>query len=263
MIRLLKILIPLFSVMALTAPQNPVDNGSLRWAAERGDARAANLLGYRYYLGMGLTADRDSALFWLNKAAESGYGPALANLGYLYATGIFGDGMDSIAVNLLEAGVSQKVPEAMVNLSDLYLQGHCVVADTVRAEHLLAEAAALGLDDALLRLDYLVSSRPEPIKADTLGLSMLGNAYAFGRVFPYDPQVAVDYYLRAALRGHSRSRRIIAEELGFFPDALNRRSTISILKAWFATDTIPPEVFTSSWWSDSLSPLNVSWPDAK
>jgi len=56
--------------------------------ANKGDPIAQNGLGNLYYLGLGVTADRESASKWYFQAASQGYGPAQINLANLYSQGL-------------------------------------------------------------------------------------------------------------------------------------------------------------------------------
>ena len=61
---------------------------TLRPLAEQGQAKAQNLLGTCYQSGIGgVSRDDAEALKWFRKAAEQGYGNALANMAYMYAGG--------------------------------------------------------------------------------------------------------------------------------------------------------------------------------
>ena len=59
----------------------------IRPLAERGDARAQNLLGVLYSLGQGATQDYSAALRWFAMSAEQGNPSALLNLARMYYTG--------------------------------------------------------------------------------------------------------------------------------------------------------------------------------
>lgn len=234
----LRLLFPFIAFAGILFPfSGPVDNATLRRHAEEGDAAAANLLGFRYFLGQGIDRNVDSALLWLNRSADAGWPEALSNLGILYSTGALGEDRDSLAVGYLERAAARGVPEAASVLADHLLSGRAVAADTLRAEHLLAQAARSGLPDALIRLRDLIPPGNPTQLADTSALAALGDAAAFGRVLPYDRALSLTYYLRAALSGHSRSRKIIAEELEFFPDALSLPPLVDILKAY--PDSLP------------------------
>lgn len=212
--------------------------------------REANLLGFRYYTGRGVPANKDSALFWLNRAARGGSAEALSNLGCLYADGELGPGRDSLAISLLTCASDRGVPEAAVRLSRFYLEGRSVAADTARAERLLAHAAQAGLHDAVPRLFAVEDPCLAARRGDTLVLTVMADALAFGRGVPRDPGRAFMLYLQSALAGHSRSRRIVAEHIEFFPDALRGPDALAVLRRWFAPDTVPDGVFHAWWWND-------------
>jgi TPR repeat protein len=55
--------------------------------AKAGDAQSEVNLGWMYYSGEGVTADKQKALEWYRRAAEKGNTTALFNLGYAYENG--------------------------------------------------------------------------------------------------------------------------------------------------------------------------------
>lgn len=54
--------------------------------AEAGDTEIQSDLGTLYQLGLGTSRDLEKAVYWLEKAASSGFGLAAHNLGTLYMT---------------------------------------------------------------------------------------------------------------------------------------------------------------------------------
>ena len=56
-------------------------------AAEQGDAKAQNMLGLRYQVGIGVAQDYKQAVAWYRKAAEQGEANAQFNLGAMYEQG--------------------------------------------------------------------------------------------------------------------------------------------------------------------------------
>ena len=59
-------------------------------AAEQGDARAQNNLGFMYEKGRGAPQDYTEAVKWYRKAAEQGLAEAQNNLAGIYDQGVFG-----------------------------------------------------------------------------------------------------------------------------------------------------------------------------
>ena len=58
-----------------------------RKAADKGDASAMVVLGYRYYNGEGVAKDPTEAVRWWRRAADKGNASAMFNLGWRYANG--------------------------------------------------------------------------------------------------------------------------------------------------------------------------------
>ena len=56
--------------------------------AEKGDAAAQVLLGYRYFTGLGVAKDFTEAAKWFRKAADQGNADAENNLSACYANGL-------------------------------------------------------------------------------------------------------------------------------------------------------------------------------
>jgi FOG: TPR repeat, SEL1 subfamily len=57
-------------------------------AAEQGNAKGENYLGYIYEQGLGVPQDYNKAVYWYKKAAEQGYAKGERNLGYMYQYGL-------------------------------------------------------------------------------------------------------------------------------------------------------------------------------
>ncbi len=57
-------------------------------AAENGDFKAQNLIGFMHFFGEGAPVDREYAHFWFHLAAESGFPPALRNLAVMHWRGL-------------------------------------------------------------------------------------------------------------------------------------------------------------------------------
>lgn len=55
-------------------------------AAVNGDPQAEYAVGYMYYYGLGVSQDEESGIFWMNKAADQGYPPAIRALNLIHCT---------------------------------------------------------------------------------------------------------------------------------------------------------------------------------
>jgi hypothetical protein len=74
----------------------------MRWrkAAEQGDPKAEDGLGFMYFRGEGTVQDYSEAAHWYRKSAEQGYAPAQYDLGYMYYYG-YGVPQDRVEANRL------------------------------------------------------------------------------------------------------------------------------------------------------------------
>ena len=61
--------------------------GWFRKAADRGNAKAQNVIGGMYYSGKGVTQDYQKAMKWFRKAADQGYAESQHNVGAMYQNG--------------------------------------------------------------------------------------------------------------------------------------------------------------------------------
>ena len=156
---------------------------SLRDSAHCGNPRAMNFLGYLYWQGRGTRMDKDSALYFLNAAAELGDAKAMGNLAHLM---LIGD--DSF------------------------------VADTVKGICLLSSAAERNSMAALRELsDFLdYTSRYDSLIPS--GIKRVADAYSHGYPLPYDYHKSIRLYDRAAMAGDTISQRIVDEVRQIFPD---------------------------------------------
>ncbi|RLL50178.1 hypothetical protein D8Y20_12105 [Mariprofundus sp. EBB-1] len=94
-------------------------------AAEQENMPAAARLGVLYALGEGVELNRDEALKWLQKAAESGLPSPQSNLGIMYAEA----GNDALAASWLEKAAEQGDKVAQNNLAVMYALGRGVKLD--------------------------------------------------------------------------------------------------------------------------------------
>ena len=227
----------------------------LRLSASQGYAPAQNYLGFLYSRGELLTANRDSALYWIRRAADGGDAKAAHNLAYMILNGdrLTGEQDDTLALVYLERATEAGLPQSMTMLARIYEEGRLVEADTLRAVDLYERAIGKGFGDAQVRLlnlkgpewKYLSSeqSLAEALRYWAMGAytistelaeqvgpadtqtarayALLGHAYSRGLGVPYDHKRANEYFARAALMGNPAARFIIAETLEIFPDALS------------------------------------------
>lgn len=227
-----------------------------RRSADKGYPPAMNYYGFLLYNGVEgkLTADRDSAVSLLEKAAGLGDAKAANNLGWL--TLQTGDTTRlAEAAAWFEKAADAGLPTAMAQLADMLRKGEGMKPDTLRAESLYLEALEHGLPDAgdkLLAMMYPVYLRMDPVEALAKGLrlyngnapaagltifeiivqkspdtpshsralALMGDAYSRGRGTGYDRDKSLSCLLQSAREGYAPAQFILAEFLDFFPDAL-------------------------------------------
>ncbi|MGI9449466.1 MAG: SEL1-like repeat protein, partial [Geminicoccaceae bacterium] len=130
---------------------------AMRWlevAVKEDDPAAMAALGMVYAEGgLGIEPDLDKAKGLLERAAGLDNTTAKTGLGYLYASGRFGDGNVDQAVPWFEAAAEQNDASAMVSLGALYSKGHGVPKDAGRAIGLYESACAAdaGFEDLVAK----------------------------------------------------------------------------------------------------------------
>lgn len=238
----------------LTAFAQGVDE--LRARASEGDAEAMNYLGYMLLSGVdmdGAPVERDAAegLSWLVRAASAGDVKAASNLGWLFLEGELVERDDSVAAHWLSRAAERGLPVARSLLGDLYRDGRGVEADSLKADSLYREAFEGGLADAGYKLFalrspsygsmgpeelvdagryyYLRGAPSDGVKLFYMAadagspdaLALLGDAYSRAVGVPYDHDLSLGYYVRAAAAGNAPAQFVIGELLEIFPDALS------------------------------------------
>ena len=236
----------------------------LKGAAMAGNPAAQNYLGFKLY-----PEKKDSALYWLSKAADAGEMKAVSNLAYILLEpdsaldSAARHDRDSRAAELLSKAAEAGVPTAIASLGDLYREGRGVENDTLQAELLYLEAVSAGLRDAEMKLLSMSHSRYTsltPEKALEEGLraahsgahtiafnlykkaaeadiplahTLLADAYSSAKGTDYNHDLALRHYAVAALGGDPSAQFILAELLDIFPDALSSVAS---------NDEIPDEI---------------------
>jgi TPR repeat protein len=154
-----------------------------RLSADKGFATAQNNLGWMHIMGDGVRRDPAEGIRWLRKAADQGLGVSQRNLGTVYRLGL------GVPRNLAEAeawsrkaaaSLQREVDEGglpeMTYLAELYLNGHGLPKDSLRAVRLYARAADSAYPPAMV---------------------YLGDAHYWART-RRDDSIAIDWYRRAA-----------------------------------------------------------------
>ncbi len=152
---------------------------SLRARAEKGDARAANALGWLYAIPSEVKNDQE-AVRWLRKAADQGHAEAMTRLAQMYANGQGLNKDEAEAARWYRKAADQNYSDAILSLGVLYEGGRGVPRDEAEAARLYRKAAGQGNANAMHNLGLL---------------------YAAGRGVPQDDAQAVDWYRKAADEG--------------------------------------------------------------
>lgn len=100
-------------------------------AAEQGDAKAQNRVGWMYYEGRAVEKDDQKAIEWWEKAADQESAEAHYHLGNVYY---------NKAKKLYEKASTQGFPLAYFKLGDLYVHGSAVEKDIKKAQELYEKA---------------------------------------------------------------------------------------------------------------------------
>lgn len=235
------------STRSIAALPSELSNSSLEFLAGQGNVEAMNLLGYR------LISDGEDAargLSWLERAAEEGDVKAASNIGWLLMQGEQLPRDYVKAAYWLGKAAEGNLTVAQSLLGDLYRDGLGVAQDSLKADSLYRTAYERGFADAgyklahLNRSRYAILSPSEAIKegkyfyygmvpsegvklfyqaadaGDAEAMALLGDAYTRAVGVPYDHDLSLKYYMKAALGGNNAAQFILAELLEIFPDAL-------------------------------------------
>jgi TPR repeat protein len=150
-------------------------------AAAQGVAASQYDLAYLYETGEGVTRDFMQAALWYKKASDQGYAKAFANLGQLYESGLGVPKDDIQAIGWYRKGAERGDAVAQLNLGVFYAEGRGVARNDALASDWYRKAAEQGLVQAQ---------------------NNLGRMYDAGLGVPKDFREAVKWYRRAAEQGH-------------------------------------------------------------
>ena len=164
--------------------------GSLRLAAEIGNAEAQAALGLCYYNGESVTRNDKEAMKWFQRAAEQGHAGSqcLLGLGYESGTGV-PKNMNEAVKWLVKAG-NQGQAKAQLELASLYFLGRGVERDYGQSMKWCRMAAEQGEPEA----QY-----------------MYAGFYRNGLGMPVDMKEAARWYRKAAEQGYSRAQKALDE----------------------------------------------------
>ena len=193
---------------------------AIKWfliAAEQGNAKAQNDLGFCYDKGEGVSQNYEEAARWYRKAAEQGQVYAQYNLALAYENG------EGVSQNYEEAArwyrkaAEQGHADAQFNLGNSYCNGKGVSQNYEEAAMWYRKAAEQGDADAQCGLGYcyyvgqgVSKDYTEAVKwwrmaaeqGDDYAQSNLGECYYFGRGVPQNNQKAKEWWQKAAEQGN-------------------------------------------------------------
>jgi len=153
----------------------------LKIAAGNGDPDAQDTLGIMYALGKDVDRDKETALWWLQRAAQQGYANGQVNLGLIYE-GIPQKSNESIAA--YRSAALQNNPRGQFHLGRVLSNQHHHVEDV----KWLRKAADQG---------------------DTEAMYALGFQYYFGWGVARDMNMAIDWFRKAADRGRADAQNML------------------------------------------------------
>ena len=129
-------------------------------AAEMGDPVAQYTVSMEYFRGKHLAKSPATALDWLIKSAENGYGPAYRVLGGIYANGSYGIARDNVKAGKWLALAKDENKATALDVAEMYLEGRGVNRDIDKAIGYYNELAEDYVAEAHLKLGLIYSYGP-------------------------------------------------------------------------------------------------------
>ena len=115
-------------------------------AAEKGDAEAQYILGFRYEQGNGVPQDDGKAVHWYSRAAAQGDARGQFRFGNMYASGRHVPKNEVVARRLYSRAAAQGHPRAQLRLGFMYRDGAGALKDSVVAHMWFNIAGANGAE---------------------------------------------------------------------------------------------------------------------
>ena len=204
-------------------PQDPITEEPLpkgpevlKALAEKGDAKAQNKLGEKYYYGRGVEKDYEKAINWYRKAGEQNHAEAQDKLGHMYEEGEGVEEDDERAVFWYRKAAEQGNDSGQYNLGLMYDSGEGVEEDDERAVYWYRKAAEQGNDRGQTNLGLMYRwgwgveeddeeavkwFRKAAVQGQAWGQDKLGDMYDEGEGVEEDDERAVFWYRKAAAQG--------------------------------------------------------------
>jgi uncharacterized protein len=203
---------------------SPSDISSLLKKAKQGNTESQVKLGLAFQNGNGVTADLNTAEYWLKTAAGFGDPDAQNRLGMLYLQPEFRNAHAKEAMQwFLRAAAADYTP-AMHNLGSMNLRGWGTPVNEAEALRWFRKAAHRGLNPSKVLLAIVLArsnseadrtegfdNAKEAAKAkDHLGMVVYGYYHQFGIGTKLDLEEAAKWYKRAADAGEPQGMHNLA-----------------------------------------------------
>jgi len=199
-------------------------NRWLKWAIERGDAKAMCQMGVHYSHGMGVEEDDELAFDWFEKAARQGDVQSLSNLGLCYTNGKGAAKNMGKALEYFREAAYKDNPQAAYQYAKLRMEGkHCPKNEREAVE--LMKFAAEYSSDAKLQLAKWhikgIGVKKDPSHAVDLirdaavnmnnpfAMFELAMCYEKGIGVEEDWVIARGYFFEADALGHPRAKKVV------------------------------------------------------
>lgn len=197
-----------------------------RQQAAAGNAEAMNGLGLLYCKGIGVAADEQQGINWLQKAAENGYAKAWYNLGLLYKEGVGATQNQEKAIGCFEKAAKGGYDAAWNTWGGMVMQGKGTPQDYPLAISIFQQGADKGIGGCIYSLGYLhykgfgfSQDYAKAIqlfelaaeKRSAVAMYMLGLCYRNGYGVTIDTEKAKYWLNKSAALGFKNSEKELAE----------------------------------------------------
>jgi len=209
--------------------------------AERGNSEAQNKIGYMYYHGMGVPADKRAAFEWLHASASNGNFEAQRRVAWMYENAEGVDRNLNEAVNWYRRAAGRGNAKAQLRMGKYYLSGKVVTRNDDKAIQWIKSAAQLGEQEAQHLLGSIhssMSNNKEAVRWQRKSAEQgykhaqyaLGGHLEMGWGVSIDYGAAAKWYLKAAEQGHAYAQLDLGN---LFRDGKGVQKDIGMAKYWY------------------------------
>ncbi len=198
-------------------------------AAEQGNAEAQNYVGICYACGREVKKDDAIAFYWYQKSAEQNWGWGQYNLARYYKYGISVPKDEKMAFSLYEKAAKNNIQDAFYEVAISYDEGIGVAKNSDKAFYWYKMAADAGINkEAYYKLSLCYSHRKNPTGMDLENAFKwmkkaadeniveaqytVGCYYKDGIGVTKNKDLALEYWKKAAEKGHEKAKKKIDEE---------------------------------------------------